>query len=133
MGKYNFSSWYTARGYGMAGKFSRWFDTERAAQRDTPPRLSALQQTILRWLWHELHRRQRAGDINSVPYPELVRAIAADKASITGEVRRLLHKGLVGMSLPPGKWERFLTLTDKGAAHAKTLSGSSGQPIRRRR
>jgi len=116
----------------MAGKFSRWFRTENAPQRQTSLRLSPLQQAILHWLGHELRRRQRAGDAGSVPYPELVRAIDADKASITSEVRHLLKKDLLGMSLPSGGWVRYIVLTDKGEAYAKTLSGSV-QKIRRRR
>ena len=116
----------------MARKFSRWLDTERAPQREAPLRLSTLQQSILYWLQNELRRRQRAGDISRVPYPELVRAIDADKASITSEVRALLHKDLLGMSLAAGEWVRYIVLTNKGAAHAKTLSGNA-QRLRRRR
>lgn len=116
----------------MAGKFSRWLGSERAPQRDTSLRLSALQQSILHWLWNELRRRQRAGAASSVPYTELVRAIDADKASITSEIRHLLHKDLLGMALPSGGWVRYITLTDKGEAHAKTLSGHV-QKVRRRR
>ena len=116
----------------MARKFSPWLNTERPPQREAPVRLSALQQSILHWLQRELHRRQRAGDTGSVPYPELVRAIDADKASITREVRSLLKKELLGMSLPTGAWVRYIVLTDKGAAYAKTLSGNV-QKLRRRR
>lgn len=116
----------------MAGKFSRWFGPERAPQRDTSLRLSPLQQAILHWLRHELHRRQGAGKTDGVPYPELVRAIDADKASITAEVRRLLHKNLLGISLPTGGWARHITLTDMGEAHARTLPGHV-QRLRRRR
>ena len=116
----------------MARKSSRWLQEERAPQREAPVRLSALQQSILHWLQHELRRRQRAGDIDRVPYPELVRAIDADKASITSGVRSLLKKELLGMSLPAGEWVRYIVLTDKGAAYAKTLSGNV-QRLRRRR
>src|SRR5262245_14185578 len=116
----------------MARKLSRRLDTEQTPQRTAPVRLSALQQSILYWLQHELHRRQRAGGPGSVPYPELVRAIDADKASITSEVRALLQKDLLGMSRPAGEWVRYIGLTDKGAAYAKTLSGNV-QRLRRRR
>jgi len=116
----------------MAKKFSRWLDTERTPQREAPLRLSALQQSILYWLQHELRRRQRAGDLGRVPYPELVRAIDADKASITSEVRSLLKKDLLGMSLPAGEWVRYLVLTDKGTAYVNTLTGNV-QKLRRRR
>src|SRR5262249_2312135 len=119
-------------GYRMARKFSRWPHTEQAPQRQAPVRLSSLQQSILYWLQHELRRRKRAGDMVSVRYPELVRAIDADKASITSEVRALLQKELLGMSLPTGEWVRYIVLTDKGEAYAKTLSGNV-QRLRRRR
>jgi len=95
-------------------------------------RLSQLQQSILHWLRNELRRRQRAGDAGMVPYPDLVRALTADKASITSEVRHLLHKGLLGVTLPAGGWVRYIMLTDKGEAQAKLLSGN-GQQARRRR
>ena len=116
----------------MARKFSQGLDTEHAPQRQAPVRLSALQQSILHWLQYELRRRQRAGDMSRVPYPELVRAIDADKASITRAVRALLKKELLGMSLPPGEWVRYITLTDKGDAYIKTLSGNGQKPRRRR-
>src|SRR5262245_26255348 len=74
---------YTSRGYGMPRKFSQWLHTERTPQREAPVRLSSLQQSILHWLQDELRRRQRTDDTGRVPYPELVRAMDADKASIT--------------------------------------------------
>lgn len=116
----------------MARKFSQWLHTERTPQREAPVRLSSLQQSILHWLQHELRRRQHASDTGRVPYPELVRAIDADKASITREVRSLLKKELLGISLPTGEWVRYIVLTDKGEAYAKTLSGNV-QKLRRRR
>src|SRR2546421_3706612 len=122
--KPNCSLGCTSKGYGMARKFSRWLDTERAPQREAPLRLSTLQQSILYWLQHELRRRQRAGDLGRVPYPELVRAIDADKASITSGVRSLLKKELLGMSLPAAELVRYLVLTDKGQVYTNTLSGN---------
>ncbi len=116
----------------MAGKFSQWFNTEHPPKREASVRLSQLQQSILHWLRNELRRRQRAGDAGMVPYPDLVRALTADKASITSEVRHLLHKGLLGVTLPAGGWVRYIMLTDKGEAQAKHLSGN-GQQARRRR
>ena len=118
----------------MAGKFSRWLDTEpeRPPKREASLRLSSLQQSILHWLQNELRRRQRAGDAGMVPYPDLVRALNVDKASVTSEVRHLLKKGLLGVTLPSGEWVRYIMLTDKGAAHAKTLSGNAQQARRRR-
>lgn len=116
----------------MAEKFSRWFHTERPPKRETALRLSPLQQSILHWLRHELRRRQRAGGPGMVPYPDLVRALDADKANITSEVRHLLKKGLLTVTLPSGGWVRYVVLTDKGDTHAKSLSGN-GQQVRRRR
>src|SRR5713101_6645800 len=132
MSKHDLSPWYRARAIHMAGKFSRWFGAERSPQREASLRLSPLQQSILHWLRNELRRRQRAGDAGMVPYPDLVRALHADKASITSEVRHLLKKDLLGVTLPAGGWVRYIMLTDKGEAHAKTLSGNV-QQVRRRR
>jgi DNA-binding MarR family transcriptional regulator len=115
----------------MAGKFSQWFRTERPPQRDTSLRLSPLQQSILHWLRNELRRRQRLGDTSMVPYPDLVRALRADKASITSEVRYLLQKGLLSVTLPAGQWVRYVMLTEQGDTYAKTLSGQV-QHVRRR-
>jgi hypothetical protein len=116
----------------MAGKFSRWFNTEHPPKHETSLRLSPLQRSILHWLQNELRRRQRAGDAGMVPYPDLVRALTADKASITNEVRHLLRKGLLGVTLPVGAWVRYIMLTDKGEAQAKILSGNGPQTRRRR-
>ena len=117
----------------MAGKFSRWFHTERPPQRAAAAlRLSPLQQSIIHWLRHELRRRQRVGDAGMVPYPDLVRALRADKASITSEVRHLLRKGLLRVTLPAGQWVRYVMLTEQGDTYAKTLSGQA-QQVRRRR
>jgi DNA-binding MarR family transcriptional regulator len=115
----------------MAGKFSRWLRTERSPQRDASLRLSPLQQSILHWLRNELRRRQRVGDAGMVPYPDLVRALRADKASITSEVRHLLRKGLLSVTLPAGEWVRYVMLTEQGDTYAQTLSGHV-QHVRRR-
>src|SRR5215470_16350866 len=130
--KHDFLPWYVARAIHMAGKFSRWFHTERPPQRAASLRLSPLQQSIIHWLRNELRRRQRVGDTGMVPYPDLVRALTADKASITSEVRHLLRKGLLGVTLPAGAWVRYIMLTDKGEAQAKILSGNGPQARRRR-
>ena len=116
----------------MAGKFSQWFHTERPPQRDAALRLSPLQQSIVHWLRNELRRRQRVGAAGMVPYPDLVRALHADKASITSEVQHLLRKGLLSVALPAGEWVRYVMLTEQGDTYAKTLSGQA-QHVRRRR
>jgi hypothetical protein len=66
-----------------------------------------------------------------VPFPDLVRALHADKASITNEVRYLLHRGLLSVTLPAGEWVRYVMLTEQGDTYAQTLSGQV-QHVRRR-
>jgi DNA-binding MarR family transcriptional regulator len=106
----------------MAEKFSRWFRSARPPQRAAALRLSPLQQSIMHWLRNELRRRQRLGDVDMVPFPDLVRALHADKASITREVRYLLQKGLLSVTLPAGEWVRYVMLTEYGDTYAQTLA-----------
>ena len=115
----------------MAEKFSRWFRAARPPQRAARLRLSPLQQSIIQWLRTELRRRQRVGDADMVAFPDLVRALHADKASITSEVRHLLKKGLLSVTLPAGEWVRYVMLTEQGDTYAQTLSGHA-QHVRRR-
>ena len=115
----------------MAEKFSRWFRAAPPPRRAAALRLSPLQQSIIQWLRHELRRRQRVGDADMVPFPDLVRALHADKASITSEVRHLLKKGLLSITLPAGEWVRYVMLTEQGDTYAQTLSGHV-QHVRRR-
>ena len=115
----------------MAEKFSRWFRAARPPQRAAALRLSPLQQSIIHWLRQELRRRQRVGDADMVPFPDLVRALRAEKASITSEVRHLLKKGLLSVILPAGEWVRYVMLTEQGDTYANTLSGNA-QHVRRR-
>ncbi len=115
----------------MAEKFSRWFRAARPPQRAAALRLSPLQQSIIHWLRQELRRRQRVGDAAMVPFPDLVRALRAEKASITSEVRHLLKKGLLSVILPAGEWVRYVMLTEQGDTYANTLSGNA-QHVRRR-
>ena len=115
----------------MAEKFSRWFRAARPPQRAAALRLSPLQQSIMHWLRQELRRRQRVGDAAMVPFPDLVRALRAEKASITSEVRHLLKKGLLSVILPAGEWVRYVMLTEQGDTYANTLSGNA-QHVRRR-
>ena len=115
----------------MTEKFSRWFRAARPPQRAAALRLSPLQQSIIHWLRQELRRRQRVGDAAMVPFPDLVRALRAEKASITSEVRHLLKKGLLSVILPAGEWVRYVMLTEQGDTYANTLSGNA-QHVRRR-
>ncbi len=111
----------------MAGD-SRWYRAEEESQqREKAPRLSTLQQSILYWLRHEVRRRQRTGDALQIPYPELVSAMHADKMAVTNDIRRLLRKGLVDISLPPGSWVRYVMLTEKGTAQTKRDTGATGR------
>ncbi|MGE3540519.1 MAG: hypothetical protein AB7N91_24145 [Candidatus Tectimicrobiota bacterium] len=112
----------------MAGKFSRWFHAdEEPAVRERAPRLSTLQQSILHWVRNEVRRRQRAGESPQIPYPDLVSAMHADKMAVTSDVQRLLRKGLLEMTLPPGAWVRYLSLTDKGDTQARRVAGDTGR------
>lgn len=104
----------------MTSKSSRYSTVERTQRQATRLRLSERQYSLLHWLRAELHRRQRAGDTKGVPYPELVRAAAIDKASVTAHLRYLIQKGLVLVTLPRGGWARYVTLTEKGEAQAQT-------------
>jgi DNA-binding MarR family transcriptional regulator len=90
-----------------------------------------LQQSIIHWLRNELRRRQRAGDAHMVPIPDLVPALQAEKATNTSEVRHLLKKGLLSVTLPAGEWVRYVMLTEQGDTYAKTLSGNAPH-VRRR-
>ena len=131
MSKYDLLPWYVARANTWRGNSHDGFVQKSAPQRNASLRLSPLQQSILHWLRNELRRRQRVGDAGMVPYPDLVRALRADKASITSEVRHLLRKGLLSVTLPAGEWVRYVMLTEQGDTYAKTLSGQA-QHVRRR-
>jgi hypothetical protein len=94
-------------------------------------RLSDLQKSILQWLCTDLRHRQRAGSSMGVPYPELVRAVDADKARVTTSLRHLMQKGLVMVTLPRGEWVRYVTLTDQGEAQANIFLKAGRKPGRR--
>ena len=100
---------------------------ERVQQRVSKHRLTDLQQSLLQWLRAELRRRQRANDVAGVTFPEVVRALRADKASVTTSLRHLMRKGLVETALPRGSWVRHVSLTELGDAHARTLSHDARQ------
>ncbi len=100
---------------------------ERVQQRVSKHRLSDLQQSLLQWLRAELRRRQRANDGAGVTFPEVVRALRADKASVTTSLRHLMRKGLVETALPRGSWVRHVSLTELGEAQARTLSHDARQ------
>jgi hypothetical protein len=95
---------------------------ERRQQPETNIRLSALQKSILQALQSELRRRQRTGTVQGVPYPILVRAVDADKASITSSVRHLLRKGLLLVTVRTGEWVRYVALTEEGEEQVRLLS-----------
>ena len=101
---------------------SRLSERERRRQQETKMRLSALQKSVLQALRSELRRRHRPGTVQGVPYPALVRAVDADKASITSSVRHLLRKGLVLVTVLTGEWVRYVTLTEEGEEQVRLLS-----------
>jgi DNA-binding MarR family transcriptional regulator len=88
-------------------------------QHATSRHLTSLQNTILQWLYTEGSSHSHGTD--GVPYPTLVQAVHADKASVTAGLRRLMHRGLVLAILPRGGWRRCVALTEQGRRHARTL------------
>lgn len=100
-------------------------------QQATQYRLSDLQKSIVQWLYTEARLRQRAGHTGSVSYPDLVRAIEANKVNITTSLRHLMQKGLVRVTLPPGEWARVVALTEQGEAYAKSQLKDTRRPSRR--
>jgi DNA-binding MarR family transcriptional regulator len=100
---------------------------EGVQQRVSKHRLTDLQQSLLQWLRTELRRRQRAHDPAGITFPEVVRALRADKVSVTTGLRHLMRKGLVETVLPRGSWVRHVSLTELGEAHARTLSHDARQ------
>jgi hypothetical protein len=94
-------------------------------------RLSDLQKSIVQWLYTELRQRQRAGHTGGVSYPELVRAIEANKVNITTSLRHLMQKGLVLVTLPHAEWARVVALTEQGEAYAKGQLKDTRRPSRR--
>jgi hypothetical protein len=82
-------------------------------------RLSGLQLAILHALTAALRRHPKAAD--GIPYSDIVRAVHADKDSITLGLRQLMRKGLILLTLPRGGWTRQVTLTEQGKAYTKTL------------
>ena len=106
----------------MVLRGSRRFDRERGRPQEARIRLSDLQKSVLQALRIELRRRHRTGTAGGVPYPDFVRAVDTDKASITSSVRQLLRKGLVLVTLPTGEWVRYVALTKEGEEQAQLLS-----------
>jgi hypothetical protein len=82
-------------------------------------RLSGLQLAILRSLTAVLRRHPKAAE--GIPYSDIVRAVHADKDSITLGLRQLMRKGLILLTLPRGSWTRQVRLTEQGKAYTKTL------------
>ncbi len=106
----------------MAARFPKVFRREPKPQREATPHFSHLQKAILGCLYREAQRRQRRDGSAAVPFVTLVQGLQADKADIVLSLRRLMTKAFVEISMPRGAWTRYVSLTDKGAKHAKTLS-----------
>lgn len=96
-------------------------------------KLTSLQKAILRWLRQECRLRRQAGLPEIVPYPDLVQALEADKASITEHFCRLMRKGLVLTVVPRGAWVRAVTFTEEGETYAALLSKEERQQRQRQR
>lgn len=106
----------------MAARFPNVFRREPKPPREATPHFSHLQKAILGCLYREGQRRQRRNESTAIPFPTLVQGLQADKADIVLSLRRLMTKDFVEVSLPRGAWTRSVSLTEKGAKHAKTLS-----------
>lgn len=91
--------------------------------------LSNLQRTILQWLATDARSRHGVDDTGGVPYGDIVRAMTADKNSVTTTLRQLLRKGLVTIIVPPGGWTRCVLLTEQGRASVTALP--KAEPRRR--
>jgi DNA-binding MarR family transcriptional regulator len=81
-----------------------------------------LQRTILQWLASDARSRYGADETSGVPYGDIVRALTADKSSVTATLRQLLRKGLVVITIPPGGWTRCVFLTERGRASITALA-----------
>lgn len=92
----------------------------RIQQQTTSERFSNLQKAILKWLYTNWHDDPVGADAG-VPYPDIVRAVTTDKASVTTALRQLMGKGLVLIILPHGRWKRCVVLTEQGKDAVKTL------------
>lgn len=57
-----------------------------------------------------------------VPYTDIVRAVAADKAGVTLALRQLMRQGLLLITLPRGGRTRGVVLTEDGKAFVRALT-----------
>ena len=84
--------------------------------------LSNLQRTILQWLASDARSRYAADATGGVPYGDIVRAMTADKSSVTTNLRQLMRLGLVVITMAPGGWTRCVFLTEQGRASVTALA-----------
>lgn len=84
--------------------------------------VSALQKSILQWLYTHKRHRQAADETSPVPYTDIVQAVPADKAAVTLALRQLMRQGLLLITLPRGGRTRGVVLTDDGRAFVKALT-----------
>ena len=84
--------------------------------------LSNLQRVILQWLSSDPRSRYGADATGGVPYVDIVRAMTADKSSVTTSLRQLMRQGLVVITVPPGGWTRCVFLTEQGRASVTVLA-----------
>ena len=86
------------------------------------PHLSNLQRTILQWLASDARSRYAADTTGGVPYGDIVRAMTADKSSVTTNLRQLMRLGLVVITMAPGGWTRCVFLTEQGRTSVTALA-----------
>jgi DNA-binding MarR family transcriptional regulator len=117
----------------MATRLAHLFRREPRPRRETTPHFSQLQKAILCWLYREGQRRQRRDETTAIPFATLVHGLNAEKTEIVMSLRRLMKKAFVEVSLPRGEWTRYVSLTEQGEKHAKTLSKDTQTSVTSRR
>jgi len=86
-----------------------------------PPRLSALQKAVLRWL---LAEDQRLRGTMAASHQALVHAMAHEKGNLSHSLQNLERKGLVTIARTPGGHAQAVDLTAEGRRRASPLTGS---------
>lgn len=106
----------------MAARLANLFRREPKPPREATPHFSHLQKAILCWLYREGQRRQRHDEPTAISFTALVHGLKAEKTEIVMSLRRLMKKAFLDITLPRGAWTRYVSLTEKGEKHAKTLA-----------
>jgi DNA-binding MarR family transcriptional regulator len=82
------------------------------------PRISQLQQRILRWLVADYHRTHGG---TSSSHQELVQAIPGDKGNLSRSLHTLEGGGWIVIGRTPGGKAEYLHLTPEGLAKASEI------------